>query len=172
MRIFLGSLVLVLGSSACGDDLPDAIQDPLSSSTGCDSSGTESGCIGSVPAPPTTSSSTEPSTTESPMPETSSSSGNGPETPGVADECDLSTDCDPGEFCVAPFTPEWGPEGKGPNECVTECVVIMDELRWCLDATACCDSDAVCTDRGYCEHPEGGGASSGGTDTDATGSGG
>ncbi|MEX1361576.1 MAG: hypothetical protein AB1Z98_00495, partial [Nannocystaceae bacterium] len=92
------------------------------------------------------------------------------DTVGVPDECAVSSDCPGSELCVAPFDPDLGPQGKGPNECVTECVVLMDELRWCLDATACCDPEAECTDRGYCELP-GGSSDGGSTDGGSTGGG-
>ena len=164
----LATLLLALGLVACGDDLPD--QDPGTSTgpecgTDCATTGTTA-----IPDPSTTSG---PSTLDSTAGSTgSSSSDDGPETVGIPDECQLSRDCDLGELCVAPFDPDLGPEGKGPNECVSECVVIMDELRWCLDAAACCDPEAECTDRGYCVLPgdetEGssdGGSSDGGMGT-------
>ena len=84
---------------------------------------------------------------------------------GDEDECQASSEC-AGEFCVAPFNPELGVFGKGPFACVAECVPgeedPMYELLWCADAEACCNPDAECTDRGYCEVP---GADSTGDDT-------
>lgn len=81
------------------------------------------------------------------------------------DECQASSEC-AGEFCVAPFDPKLGVFGKGPFACVAECVPgeedPMYEYLWCADAQACCNPDAECTDRGYCEVP---GADSTGDDT-------
>lgn len=172
MRLHLG-LLIVLTAVACGDDLPeDPPQDDAGESCNpsvvdfvcsTSSSGTSTGPASTDDGTPMTSGSTDGG---------SSSGTSGPSTVGVPDECALSADCPDGGFCVAPFIPEFGPQGKQPSECVAECVVLMDELRWCFDAVACCDPDAVCTDRGYCELPEdstgddsSGGATSGGSDS-------
>lgn len=169
MRTLLGTAVIALGLCACGDDSePPPASD--TSTTGCGNSvfgspgcnDTDFGTTGTPTPPPTP----PPADTTS-SPSDSSSSDDGPSTVGIPDECQVSADCDRGELCVAPFMPEWGPEGKGPHECVTECVVLMDELRWCLDATACCDPEAECTDRGYCVLPgESTGTDDGGEDTE------
>jgi hypothetical protein len=101
-------------------------------------------------------------------------------TGGSADECQASAECGAELFCVAPFDQSLGPYGKGDYACVTECVMLLDEDRWCADVGACCDPDAECTDRGYCEIPgsdsgdTGGsgsssGGDSGGSDTGGTG---
>lgn len=163
------TLLAVLLAAACGDDLPDQPAETMAPPD------TSSGSESSTTSTPSTSSTTSDDGTN--QPGSSSSSDDGPSTVGIPDDCDVSGDCAPGELCVAPFDPELGPEGKGPNECVTECVVLMDELRWCLDATACCDPEAECTDRGYCELPgestgdDGSSSSSDGGDTGTTGGG-
>lgn len=132
---------------ACGDDIPDEYMDMDTPIHGSDTGGTTTTSV------TTTSTTAVPDgTTGTPTPATDSSD-EGPATVGIPDECEVSSECGRGEYCVAPFDPELGPEGKGPNECVSECVVIMDELRWCLDASACCDAEAECTDRGYCVFP-------------------
>jgi len=166
MHEILAMLCLALGLVACGDDLPPSNLTPSDTTgSGC-TQGNSPECAtgGSTTGPPTTGVlSATGETTGGSTPEESSS---GPATVGIPDECDISSDCGRGELCVAPFVPEFGPEGKGPNECVTECVVLMDELRWCLDAAACCDPQAECTDRGYCElvgTDESGGASESGS---------
>lgn len=154
----LATLLLALGLIACGDDLPEDVAPPAD---GCPPSDASCDTTGTGPDPANASTSTSTSTsTGSPVPP-ASSSDDGFDTVGVPDECAVSSDCPDGELCVAPFDPDLGPEGKGANECVIECVVLMDELRWCLDATACCDPEAECTDRGYCERP--GGSSDGGS---------
>lgn len=142
-RIVMG--LLVVGAAACGDDLPDPRADDgeAMSST---SSGTTGGTTGDL------------STTTSAAPASSDEGGtttttSGPSTVGIPDECTLSGECLEGEVCVAPFDESAGPEGKGAYECVSECVAIMDETRWCADAAACCDPLAECTDRGYCVYP-------------------
>jgi hypothetical protein len=135
---------------------------PDTTSTGCGTADGPTNCGADTTGAPTTTG--EPgSTTGGSTGGSTSDADSGPATVGIPDECDVSGDCAGGEFCVAPFVPEYGPEGKGPNECVSECVVLMDELRWCLDAVACCDPEAECTDRGYCELPGG--------DTDGSSSG-
>ncbi len=93
------------------------------------------------------------------------------------DECLASAECGAELFCVAPFDQTLGPLGKGDYACVTECVMQMDEDRWCADTSACCDPDAECTDRGYCEVPgletgDSGGSDSGGSDSGGSDSGG
>ncbi|MEM9463420.1 MAG: hypothetical protein AAGF11_55270 [Myxococcota bacterium] len=155
-------LTLGLGLAACGDDLPDdhtssnGNQEGPNSTTEGPPGTTASSTSGVIP--PVTSSS---STTTASTPSSTSDNGN---TFGEVDECQLTSDCDAGLYCVAPFIESLGPEGKGLNECVAACVDLMDETRWCLDAAACCDPAAECTDRGYCELP---GDSA---DTDGTGS--
>lgn len=151
MRIRSGLLLLALGSIACGDDLPD----PPPAGESSSSSGTTSD---TTMLPLETSSSSGPSTSTGDEP----SSSSGFSSVGIPDECTVSADCPRGELCVAPFDQAAGPEGKGPLACVVECVVIMDEDRWCADAAACCDPEAECTDRGYCVYP---GESSDGSDS-------
>lgn len=153
------TLVVLLGLAACGDDLPDDIMGgddspPAMSST---SDGGE---------PVTTTSTTSAATTST---SASSSSDGEVNTFGALDECEVSSDCARGLLCVAPFDESLGPEGKGLNECVMECVVIMDEARWCADAAACCDPEAECTDRGYCVFPGGSTGSTGSTGGSSSG---
>lgn len=154
MRSPLAPLLLVLCSIACGDDLPDPVPAGSSSSSG----GVDVTTDATTVLGTTTDGST--STDEG------TSSTTGPSSVGIPDECTVTADCPRGELCVAPFDQAAGPEGKGPLECVTECVVIMDEDRWCADAAACCDPAAECTDRGYCVFPS---ESTGDTDGTTTG---
>lgn len=104
-----------------------------------------------------------------------SGSSDGSGTTAWEDECQSSEDCPGGEMCVAPFA---GTD-RGALECVTVCVDVMDESRWCADDAACCSPAAACTARGYCvldgsdtgETATGTGGTSTGT-TGATGTGG
>lgn len=80
------------------------------------------------------------------------------------DQCQASTDCPDGSLCAAPFDGD----NRGPFECVSACIEIMDNARWCADAAACCNAAAICTDRGYCREP-GGGTSGTGTSTGTSG---
>lgn len=157
---------LGLGVTACGDDLPDPPEAGMSSS----SSGTTGPGTLTIDPSSTSTGTTAASTDEAGA---STTTGSGPSTVGIPDECTLSSECLDGEVCVAPFDQEAGPEGKGANECVSECVVIMDEDRWCADAAACCDPTAECTDRGYCVVPgdTGGSESSGSASSGSTGGG-
>jgi hypothetical protein len=141
---------LGLGAAACGDDLPD---DPPSG--GMSSS---SGLTGTLTLDPSST-----STGDAPTSSEGSTSTSGPSTVGIPDECTQSDHCLDGEVCVAPFDQTAGPEGKGAYACVSECVAIMDEDRWCADAAACCDPTAECTDRGYCVAADGG--STGGSES-------
>jgi hypothetical protein len=161
-------LLAVVATAACGDDLPTNEGSSssgllLTTSSTTDDSTSTTGAI--APA-----SSDEGAST-------TGSSTTGPSTVGIPDECTLSSDCPDGELCVAPFDQSAGPEGKGATECVTVCVMLMDEDRWCADAAACCDPLHVCTDRGYCVDPEqstgssDGSGSSGGSSGGSTGSG-
>jgi hypothetical protein len=59
--------------------------------------------------------------------------------------CDGSAECDEGLICSASFDGE-----RGVFACVGGCIGIMDEARWCADASACCDPNATCSPRGYC----------------------
>jgi hypothetical protein len=147
-RVFALCSSLVLGSLACGDDLPIAPEQGMSSSGG--SSTTTSGSSGE---PGSSSSSAAPASSDEGVGTTTTSGG--PSSVGIPDECTVTADCLDGELCVAPFDQTAGAEGKGAYECVPECVVIMDEDRWCADADACCDPEAECTDRGYCVYPDG-----------------
>jgi hypothetical protein len=150
---------LGLGLAACGDDLPDAPIGGMSSS----SSTTGPGSLTIDPSTTSTGVATDEAGT-------TTTTGSGPTTVGIPDECLLSAHCPDGEVCVAPFDQEAGPEGKGAYECVIECVELMDEDRWCADAAACCDPTAACTDRGYCVHPEEtGGSEDSGTTGGSTG---
>lgn len=151
--------LLVVGAVACGDDLPDPRADDgegMSSS----SSGTTGGTTGDL----FSTTSAEPASSD----EGGTTTTSGPSTVGIPDECTLSAECLDGEVCVAPFDESAGPEGKGAYECVSECVAIMDETRWCADAAACCDPLAECTDRGYCVEP--GDTTGGSDDSGASGS--
>lgn len=60
--------------------------------------------------------------------------------------CRESSDCAPGNHCIAPFV-----DGDvGDFVCTAQCIALMDESAWCLDASACCDVGAVCSARGLC----------------------
>ncbi|MCA9707218.1 MAG: hypothetical protein KDK70_15300 [Myxococcales bacterium] len=144
MRRIGSSLLLALGLAACGDDLPD----PPANTQGADGTSTGSGALDS------TTTSAESSTGDGTVTTTTTTTTHGGGTFGEVDDCQLSGDCPGGQFCVAPFDESLGPEGKGLNECVAECVGLMDEAKWCADAAACCDPAAECTDRGYCVLPE------------------
>lgn len=137
----LGLLLIVVGLAACGDDLPN---DTDITDESADSTAATLGLSTS------TTTSTTVSTTGLAESSTTTTSGG---TFGEVDECAVSSDCDPGLFCVAPFDESLGPEGKGLNACVSDCVGPMEETLWCADAAACCDPMAECTDRGYCEVP-------------------
>jgi hypothetical protein len=165
-RARIVAVLLGLGAAGCGDDLPDppGAGGSSSSTTGTiDTSTTDGSTSTSTSAAPA--SSDEAGTT---------TGTTGPSSVGIPDECTVSADCVDGEpFCVAPFDQSAGPEGKGAYECVSECVVLMDEDRWCADAAACCDPQAECTDRGYCVYPEestGGSEGSGSSDGSTGGS--
>ncbi len=172
MRNIGYTLLLLLGPLACGDDLPNDIKEGDGPSMNCGTTSGEctSGTTTGDATPGTTDGTTTTGTT--PPPSSSSSSDDGPNTVGIPDECTVTSDCPRGEFCVAEFIERFGPEGKQPNECVTQCVGIMDETKWCLDASACCDPLAECTDRGYCEYPEGSTGTGGDSGSGGEGSGG
>jgi hypothetical protein len=164
----VATLLAIVATAACGDDLPSNDSASSSGPWPTTSTSTTDGSTSTTGAIAPASSDEGASTT--------GSSTTGPSTVGIPDECTLSSDCPDGELCVAPFDQSAGPEGKGATECVTECVVIMDEDRWCADAAACCDPLAVCTDRGYCVYPEdstgssdGSGSSGGSTGSSSTG---
>ncbi len=60
--------------------------------------------------------------------------------------CISSAQCELGTSCVAPFV-----DGEaGEFICSSQCIVLGDESRWCLDASACCEPGAVCSARGLC----------------------
>lgn len=81
----------------------------------------------------------------------------------VGGPCLDSADCAEG-WCVAPFT-----EGEvGSFTCIAECIPLMDESMWCLDASACCEPGAVCSARGLCVE---GGLDDSGTASSGTASG-
>jgi hypothetical protein len=83
--------------------------------------------------------------------------------PGAAGSpCDGSMECNDGLICAAPF--DRGE--RGTYACVAACIGAMDEARWCADAGACCDPEAICTARGYCIASDPG-ESTGSVDTDA-----
>ena len=149
----VAALVVLSAATACGDDLPDP-PDQL----GMSSSGT-TGTTGTSTTGDSLTSSTTGLGPASSDEGGSTTTTSGPSTVGIPDECTMTAECVDGELCVAPFDQSAGPEGKGAYECVSDCVVLMDEDRWCADAAACCDPLAECTDRGYCAYPDG--ASSG-----------
>jgi hypothetical protein len=127
LRLGLGAAILwVAGCSAKGDYT--YMDDDLPSGQ-CDTDGDTEGCAGT---------SDEGSTT--------STEQGGPGSP-----CDGTGECNDGLACSAPFA-----QGeRGTFACVDACIETMDELRWCADADACCDPEAVCTMRGYCVGPDG-----------------
>lgn len=156
-------MLVVLGvAPACGDDLPDPPEVGMSSSGTTGTTGT------STTDDPSTSGTTVSAPASSDEGGGTTTTTSGPSTVGIPDECTMTAECVDGELCVAPFDQAAGPEGKGAYECVEECVVLMDEDRWCADAAACCDPLAECTDRGYCVYPEG---STGGTESSGSSSG-
>lgn len=60
--------------------------------------------------------------------------------------CRESSDCAQGNHCIAPFV-----DGDvGDFVCAAQCIALMDESAWCLDANACCDAGAICSARGLC----------------------
>jgi hypothetical protein len=167
VRACIVVVLLGLGVAGCGDDLPDPPR------AGGSSSGT-TGTTGTSTTDGFTSTSTSAAPASSDEAGTTTTGTTGPSSVGIPDECTVSADCLDGEpYCVAPFDQSAGPEGKGAYECVSECVVLMDEDRWCADAAACCDPQAECTDRGYCVYPEeptGGSEGSGSSDGSTGGS--
>jgi hypothetical protein len=84
--------------------------------------------------------------------------------------CRESSDCASGNACTAPFV-----DGQaGEFTCTSQCVPLMDESSWCLDASACCDPGAVCSVRGLCVDgglDDSGTGSDTGTGTGTTGDG-
>lgn len=159
-------VVVLLGlvAVACGDDLPDPPDQG-----GMSSSGTTLGTTGTSTGDGSASTSTSAAPASSDEGGTTTTTG--PSSVGIPDECTVSADCADGEpFCVAPFDQSAGPEGKGAYECVSDCVMNMDEDRWCADAAVCCDPLAECTDRGYCVEPGStGGSESSGSSGGSTG---
>lgn len=82
--------------------------------------------------------------------------------------CLDSTDCASGTSCIAPFV-----DGEvGDFVCTSQCIGLMDESAWCLDASACCDAGATCNPRGLCIEgaldDSGSGTASDGTASDGT----
>ncbi len=85
-----------------------------------------------------------------------SSSGSGSGTTGgsetgsreVEDACQASTDCDAQARCAAEVDPETAV--RSGYECRFACVPTYDDASWCADDTACCESGATCSPRGYC----------------------
>lgn len=63
--------------------------------------------------------------------------------------CGASQDCEGDLTCVAPFADD----EVGEFTCSAQCIPLEDEAWWCLDASACCDVDAVCSPRGLCLLP-------------------
>jgi hypothetical protein len=77
-----------------------------------------------------------------------------PDTTGApeGEACASSAGCEGGNACVAPFI-----DGEvGEFTCTSQCIALLDETAWCLDAVACCDMGAVCNARGLCVVPAGG----------------
>lgn len=142
--LLCASLIVVTG---CPDDdpTPPADTDGAVTSTGldCGASAGECTTAGALGTSTSTGTPDPDDTSDNPDADDDSSTTGEP-------ECGASAECD-AAFCVAPFDPKLGVFGRGPFECVVECVVLEDELRWCADADACCNPEAECTDRGYCE---------------------
>lgn len=158
----VAALIVPLVGTACGDDLPDPPDQ-----VGMSSSGTTGTTGTSTTDDPSTSGTTvvAPASSDEAGATTTTGTTTGHTTVGIPDECTMTAECEGGELCVAPFDQSAGPEGKGAYECVSECVALMDEDRWCADVAACCDPLAECTDRGYCVYPDG---STGGTEGSGT----
>ena len=138
----LTSVVFVAGCQGDDGESGQQATESSSSGTGCatESCGTAADQVGDTTTGDTTAAVPDSTSGDATVNETSD------------DQCGASTECSP-DFCVAPFNPKLGVFGRGPFECVAACVELQDEVRWCADVTACCDADAQCTDRGYCELP-------------------
>jgi hypothetical protein len=128
MRLGLGILALLAAAGcALASDTPDADTDDF-----IDMDTPPGNCS----AGPTAEPCPDPGTTGSPE--------GGP--------CIDSLDCQGDNACVAPFV-----DGEvGDFVCSSQCIALLDESAWCLDAGACCDMEAVCSARGLCVVPEGG----------------
>lgn len=96
--------------------------------------------------------------------ETGGQSGGSRETAATAgDPVDCVVDgCIGQGVCAAPWDAE--AEMLGEFECRFSCVPLLADVSWCANDEACCDSDARCTDRGYCVFDDG--VDPTGTDTD------
>lgn len=108
-----------------------------------------------------------------------SSTGLGDSTTGGPEGDCLVNGCTGQGVCAAEWNAET--EERGPFECRFSCIPLVDDTSWCSNAASCCDSEAVCTERGYCVLGEGADGSSGSGDgssggdesgTDGTGTGG
>lgn len=89
---------------------------------------------------------------------------------GAGQPCDGTNQCAQG-VCAAPFA-----DGEaGELVCQTTCIAAGDEMMWCSDSAACCDLDATCGSRGFCEQPEGlddtGASADSGTSSSSSGTG-
>jgi len=134
-------LVGLAGCRRCGDD-PDcddpgeciAAEGSTTTAADADASGGDDGSTTQDPAGSSGEGVTDPSTS----------------TGAAPGQCQGNDDCAEGEFCVAPYADNV----RGPFDCVSECVGPMDEAVWCYDDDACCDPQAHCTIRGYCEVDE------------------
>jgi hypothetical protein len=67
------------------------------------------------------------------------------ETGGQGETCMSSAQCGGDLVCAATFDGD-----IGTFECQSACIPTMDESRWCMDDSACCDAAASCGPRGYC----------------------
>ena len=89
--------------------------------------------------------------------------GDACDTGGEGDACTSTATCGSDFVCAASFNGD-----IGTFECQSACIPTMDETRWCMDDSACCDTAASCGPRGYCMIADGvdaGTDTSTGTDT-------
>ena len=64
--------------------------------------------------------------------------------------CVSTEDCAGAGACAA----DWEDGVRTSFSCRFACIPTLSENAWCGDDASCCDTDAVCTGRGYCVVPE------------------
>ncbi len=73
------------------------------------------------------------------------------------DACQMSSECETDDVCVAPYVldPEPGPGGsRGPASCVppASCIAVPNDIQsWCFDHQGCCGDLRCRTADGVCE---------------------